>query len=232
MRAGWAIVAILATVISATGQQREAVIRAAHVELRFPRRDNPDRTVREIERAYDHVREWGLDLPPRVLASSYPSTTDFVLHSGGSRYNLAAWSHGTLHLQPIRMLERRTDLRRGLRHELVHVALDRAQTNGLPRWIAEGVAMTIGGELQGVGRAPAGVDQLERDLKPGASYARARSAYGWARRLADDLITSRGRGGVVELLRRVAAGEPFETAFRTLTGDDSRSWVARRLLSR
>src|SRR5207248_3030765 len=96
---------------------------------------------------------------------------------GGSTFNLAVASGEQIHLQPVRVLLRGS-LAQALRHELTHVALFQAARHGLPRWLNEGMAMTVAGEQYPVKQKFLRLEQLEDSVRKSRSFQTLRSAYG------------------------------------------------------
>lgn len=119
-------------------------------------------------------------------------------------------------------------LRPLLRHELMHVLVARAADGRrLPRWFDEGLAMA--GARQGdLGdRARVALATLTSDRMPLARIDEAfaggesqtHAAYALAGDLARTLLARHGAGSTRLILARVAAGQPFEIAFREATGE-------------
>ena len=115
-----------------------------------------------------------------------------------------------------------------LQHEVAHVLVDRAAGGGyVPRWLHEGIAMTAGGAwgLEDSGRfglsvARQGEVPLSRlpDLFAGGGAAAAR-AYAVSGGFVRFLLRRHGRQVTGEILSGVAAGVPFEDAFRRAAGE-------------
>ncbi len=132
-----------------------------------------------------------------------------------------------------------------LRHEIVHLALDRQAGDGaLPRWFHEGVAQAIGSDwgvvdqwqlFRAEAREPtvAGIAALfESDRQPETA-----DAYRLATALVDDVRRRHGAAVPGAIAARVAAGMPFSRAFAAQTGETvdeaaARAWGAHRRVSR
>ena len=129
-----------------------------------------------------------------------------------------------------------------VRHEVAHVLTWRAAGGReVPRWFDEGLAMAAGRErvveddlrealavLAGPRLRFAEVDELFRGGRSEASRAYALSSAFFG-----DLLARHGSAFPRRVLRRMAAGEPFEEAFRNATGvafrDESGDfWRSRR----
>jgi hypothetical protein len=205
-----------------------AVYRSAHVTLRAPRAGDPGRIVNDLERAYRRVREFGLPVPGRISAICYATTAEFMRGSGARAHHLAMARGAVIHLQPASVLLRRGG-ERGMIHEMTHVALLPAAGSGLPRWLNEGIAMTVAGEKLPGSDTCRSLTALDRALDGSHGYAASRSAYGTAERLTARLLAAAGRARLLDLLRRVAAGEKFEGLFEKLVGMGPEAWGARML---
>ncbi|HVZ38287.1 MAG TPA: hypothetical protein VHI13_03350 [Candidatus Kapabacteria bacterium] len=210
----------------ARGWQR---YQSAHVVLLAPAGQDVTRLLDELERAHADVRAYGLTLRGMISARCYATTADFMSASGASAYNLALARSGRIHLQPLAVLMRRGELGRALRHEITHVALESAARRGLPRWLNEGMAMSVAGEKQPERLRFARLAQLEDTLARSRRYDNLRSAYGTAERLTSALLLACGRAKVVGLLQAVGAGSGFDAGFRALTGAEPDRWAASRL---
>lgn len=220
---------VMAPTMSEPAPRGEVEYRSAHILLRAPRGESVGRVLEELEDAYGRVRAFGLDLPQQVRAVAYRSTADYVRGAGGSSYQLALAREGVIHLQPLRLLMRRADLGRAVRHELVHVSLLPAALKGLPRWFNEGVAMTVAGEKLPVAGSFRSLEALEDTLLHARGYATVRGAYGASERLVAALDTRLGRRGLLSLTRSVAAGTPFAQSFRAAVGEEPERWGLRAL---
>jgi hypothetical protein len=108
-----------------------------------------------------------------------------------------------------------------LRHEVTHVLVTRAAgTRQVPRWFHEGIALFLERPLglrdhSELALAVVGGRQslaaLEADFN--GSAARAARAYGVAGAFVRDLINRHGAGFPSRVLRELAAGGAFESAF-------------------
>lgn len=129
-----------------------------------------------------------------------------------------------------------------VRHEVAHVLTWRAAGGrAVPRWFDEGLAMAAGRErlveddlrealavLTGPRLRFAEVDELFRGGRSDAARA-----YSLSSALFGDLLARHGSAFPRRVLGRMAAGEPFEDAFRNATGAEFRDesgdfWRSRR----
>ena len=111
------------------------------------------------------------------------------------------------------------------RHEVTHLALTaRAGGSPLPRWLHEGVAMSVDRGWDAEGRLrlllemtgnPATAD-LTR-LFASASQPAAGQAYGLSAALVADIERRHGRTAPARIASRVASGVPFSVAFEQET---------------
>ena len=132
-----------------------------------------------------------------------------------------------------------------VRHEIVHLALNtRAGGRPLPRWFHEGVAVTIesGWDARDEMRLlltaldPPSLADISR-LFASDAYADTTQAYLLAAALADDVRERHGSDVPGRIAERVAAGLPFDAAFRAVTGETvedaaARAWRGYRQVSR
>jgi len=204
-------------------------MRSAHVVFTAPRSAGSERLLKELERAYVHVRAWGLRLPSRVVVWGYSTSASYVRGSRAPSVTLAATVRESIHLQPVDILLRHGTLTRTLRHEMAHVALDGAARRGLPRWFNEGLSMLVAGERQIETVLFNSLDALEHGLGSKSDHAKTRSAYETARRLLSRLEEEHGRARIVALVRAVSHGGRFPDRFRELTGRRPDVWSVGRL---
>jgi hypothetical protein len=132
-----------------------------------------------------------------------------------------------------------------VRHEIVHLALNtRARGRPLPRWFHEGVAVAIESgwgardELRLLLTAldPPSLADIGR-LFASDAYSDSAQAYLLSAALVDDIRQRDGADAPGRIAEQVAAGLPFDTAFRTATGETvqdaaDRAWRGYRRLSR
>lgn len=197
---------------------------SAHFILHAPEQADVRRLLDELEDAYSYLREYGLVLPSKISAWCYASTPAFIDGSGGGSYNLAIAIGEQIHLQPLRLLLKRGDLSRVLRHELTHVALNNAARRGLPRWMNEGMAMTVAAEKHPEHLHFREIPRLEDSLRLSRSHGTLRSAYGASERLVATLLAHYGKVKVLRLLSEVALAGLFDLRFVRLTGYLPPAW--------
>jgi len=128
-----------------------------------------------------------------------------------------------------------------VRHETVHLALNvRAGGHPLPRWLHEGLAMTVDtgwgadGQLRlllGAMGSPRTAD-LARLFASG-NRGEATDAYGLSAALVADIQQRHGHAAPAAIAGRVGTGTPFAEAFRLETGETpdaaaARAWAGYR----
>ncbi len=115
-----------------------------------------------------------------------------------------------------------------LQHEVAHVLVDRAAGGRpVPRWLHEGIAMTAGGAWGLEDRARFTLAVAGRHAVPLAALPRlfaggraeAERAYAIAGAFTRDLLQRHGPGVTGAILAGVAAGLPFDDAFRRAVGE-------------
>lgn len=114
-----------------------------------------------------------------------------------------------------------------LRHEIAHILIHRASGGQpVPRWFHEGLAVTAGGvwDLEDRTRLTVGMMTMEDlDLEKieagfaGTEFEIHRS-YAMSTAFVRHILNEFGAGAPKDILRRVAAGVPFERAFLDATG--------------
>lgn len=141
----------------------------------------------------------------------------------GDITKLAAWSaaayDGRIRVPLAGALEQRDELDRVLSHEFTHAVIAMLGGRSVPAWLNEGLATVL---------EPAGSRDAAAPARPGARLAVSklhRSFVGLSRRDAEvayassagavrRLIDQRGPAAVVALLKDLARGAPFASAFR------------------
>jgi MYXO-CTERM domain-containing protein len=132
-----------------------------------------------------------------------------------------------------------------VRHEIVHLALNtRAGGQLLPRWFHEGVAVTVVSGWGSRDQVHLLLAALERPSMADLSrlfasdlYPDTAQAYLLSAALLDDVRRRHGNASPGAIAGAVAAGEPFEAAFLTVTGERvedvaARAWAGHRRLTR
>jgi hypothetical protein len=128
------------------------------------------------------------------------TTGDFVGRTGQPWWAAAATKGNLIELQPVGVLKRRKVLDTTLRHELVHILIDKLSHGRAPRWLAEGTAIYFAGEGPLVARyAPETgmtVDQIDKKLGEAGSANEMRAAYAAAYREVSNLIKREGESRI------------------------------------
>lgn len=167
-----------------------------------------------------------IDLPKWIAAYAIPSESKIVM-----RYN----SIGTYPY---------IELRAVLKHELVHIYLDRIvqdKRNQIPKWFQEGLAMYIGRKwgfddyyqltigMMRINYIP--LKELE-SLFPQSEYE-VRIAYAESFSFINYIVKRYGEESLKELLRRLSKGEKFYVVLKSLTkksiSDLEKDWIRETL---
>jgi hypothetical protein len=195
----------------------------------------------DLTRLDAELRERGLEIPPRLDVALIPNADE------RSR-DVPPWIAG-LAIDPglvvifhERVLRYPYDsIESVFRHEVAHLALSaRAGGRPLPRWLHEGVAMSVdrGWDTRSRWRLllemtgnPATAD-LAR-LFASSSRPDSAQAYGLSAALVADIEQRHGKAAPARIAGRVASGVPFGTAFEQETGDTpdqaaERAWLGYR----
>src|SRR4029079_8940816 len=93
------------------------------------------------------VSSAGLDARLPTLDIVFNATTgDFIARTGMPTWAAAATRKNKIELQPLALLKQRRILETTLRHELAHALIDALGNGQTPRWLAEGMAISLAGE--------------------------------------------------------------------------------------
>lgn len=168
---------------------------------------NPDRDRQVLSQSEALNRSlaarfgWGT---PQITIRVYPDIAAFRNATGEPGWVAARASGSSIDLQPTALLQARGILTQTLRHELLHVAIERRATAGLPVWFREGLVEYLdAGKSSRPDPAPA----RDADFEQRHDQLRAQAAYAEARARVAALIT---RYGEPTVLGWVARGLPAE----------------------
>lgn len=153
-----------------------------------------------------------LDGIPQLEVILHESTGDFTAQTGQPWWAAAATKGSRIEMQPIEVLRNRGVFESTLRHEYTHAVIESLGHGATPRWLAEGMAITVAGEGRNLSRyAPKEVwttDEIDRRLAAlanGPSTAdEMRAVYAAAYRAVQLLIKEKTEAGVWRL---IASGE-------------------------
>jgi tetratricopeptide (TPR) repeat protein len=134
-------------------------------------------------------------------------------------------------------LDQRDDLERVLAHEYVHALVGGIAGRGVPAWVNEGLAVVLEpGGLSGAERVVASARSRPRLAELHSGFGGlpellAQLAYAESAVAARAMLDVRGPSAVVMLLRDLAAGAQFSTAFHQRIGvryEEFQDQIARR----
>ena len=135
------------------------------------------------------------------------TTGDFVGRTGQPWWAAAATKGNLIELQPVEILKRRRVLDTTLRHELVHILIDKLSRGRTPRWLAEGAALYFAGEGPLVKRYASKekftTKEIDDRLNKASSADEMRKAYAAAYGEVSGLVRTNGEAS---LWRRIAGG--------------------------
>jgi stage II sporulation protein D len=185
-----------------------SALSSEHFHISYPSgvpRADIEAALRVLEAArlnmFLRVRPASIILPEaKIHLVIHETTQDFVAATGQSWW-VAGVTHGPrIELQPLEVLRRRHVVKSTLRHEYAHAVIEAVGGSGVPRWLAEGLAISFGGEGQSLERfmprSKLSPDELERRLASPASAAEMRALYAAAYREVRTLINKHGEANV------------------------------------
>jgi tetratricopeptide (TPR) repeat protein len=223
----------------ARNESRFAETRGVHFRVLF---DGPvdqavaRRAVEMLEAAYLRIGD---------ALSFYPTqSVEVVLYTSQQFRDITrgpSWAGGVfdgrIRLPVKGALDQRDDLERVLAHEYVHALVGGIAGRGVPAWVNEGLAVVL---------EPDGLTRAERVVASARSRPRlaelhtgfsalperlAQLAYAESAVAAHAMLDVRGPSAVVMLLRDLAAGAQFSTAFHQRIGvryEEFQDQIARR----
>ncbi len=202
----------------AASLMQNQVLSSENFRVTFP--GNTDRReVEEALRTLETVRaEIERQLKDAALSLSgqqktelliYPTTGDFTGATGMPVWVAAVTRGRTMHLQPLRTLQKRGVLKPTLRHEYVHIVIESLSAGRAPRWLAEGLAIHLAGEgaryAQVQSKKKLSSDELEKKLASPASAQEMRELYAAAWREVRVMMRAEG---LSKIWQRVASAQP------------------------
>ncbi|MBV9762442.1 MAG: SpoIID/LytB domain-containing protein [Acidobacteriaceae bacterium] len=163
---------------------------------------NPDRDHDVLRRAEALNKTLAARLhwqTPQVTIRVYPDVAAFRNATGEPGWVAAHASRLTIDLQPSTLLEGRAILTQTLRHELLHIYIERQAAPGLPLWFREGLVEYLAADESS---PPHPSTALDADLAQRRDRSRAEAAYAAARARVLALMNRYGEATVFAWLAR------------------------------
>jgi hypothetical protein len=214
-----------------------AVLKGEHCSIEF---EEADRESAELVRGFvdecwgEVARSVGADAesaPVRVRIAG--SLEQFRTFTGGRDeewvVGLARSPGSLIVLKPPRLVrDPLKSFRQTVRHELTHIMLSRASNLGnMPRWLNEGIAMRVSGEMARssewiisravLRRAVIPLDELDERFP--AAHERASLAYAESLKAVNYIVGKYGEEALLELIRSLR-DQDFDAALATTIGLD------------
>jgi stage II sporulation protein D len=182
-----------------------------HFRVGYPARvprSEIEAVIRTLEAARLDMAARGaasLSLPDDLDVTVHETTQDFTASTGQPWWVAGATRGRRIELQPLTILKRRRILGSTLRHEYAHAVIEANGRSSVPRWLAEGLAISFAGEgaaiLRFRSKTQLSLDELERRLGRFESSRQMRELYAAAYHEVRLLIRKEGEPKV---WRRVA----------------------------
>jgi tetratricopeptide (TPR) repeat protein len=224
--------------IEASRQSRSYETRGAHFSVRF---EGPGdellarRAVERLEAEYWRIGQTLTAYPPNPITVVLYTQQQFRDITRMPAWTAAAYD-GRIHVPMRGALEQTEELDRVLGHEFVHAVVVMLGGRNVPVWLNEGLATILerGGAQEServlaATRARPPLQQLHRSFA-GLSDADAQVAYALSAHAVGRMIALRSPAGVVTLLKDLARGAAFDTAFHQNIGmpyGDFQTMIAR-----
>ena len=176
------------------------------------------RAISVLEEAYEHIGTTLGVFPQRTITVILYTQQQFQDITRAPAWAAAAYD-GRIRLPVRGALERPEELQRVLCHELAHAMIEAIAPRGVPFWLGEGLAAMFEPDASvrtdaELARSPQRLPfhrlaHSFRDLSP----EEARLAYAQSAAIVRTLIDEAGAPTVVAILRDLAAGRSFESAY-------------------
>jgi hypothetical protein len=167
----------------------------------------------EVKAARSYLEGWfgaAMSMPPIEIAKAEPRD--------GSADLPGHYQDGVVRIR-LETLQKETELRRVLRHELTHAVIDQKTKGNCPHWLQEGIAQFLDGtdvtlteaSLRRQASPLIPLFRIEgpfRDRDPGSRE----TAYRESASAVSFLVSRIGRSGLLFLIQRLGEGRPFDRA--------------------
>ncbi len=125
---------------------------SAHFTIQY----EPDYTVEDVELLKSELElahrvmneKYGFRVPGKVRVYLTSSEVSYSRKVAVQQHWGAAYTNGTLYIQPLSDVQRAGGLRITVRHALAHVVLQPIIIRGCPPWLAESFAVHFSGEME------------------------------------------------------------------------------------
>lgn len=121
----------------------------------------------------------------------HPDSASFRRATGLPGDSAAASVRDRIHLQPVRLLKERGVLRQAIRHEMMHIAIERVGGVSTARWFHEGYAVVFAGEAFRPDK-PMSLQELECALLKATALEQRRQLYNTAATIVSQLLSREG----------------------------------------
>ena len=222
----------------ASRQGRSYETRGAHFAVRFEGPGDEQlarRAVERLESEYWRIGQTLTAYPPNPIIVVLYTQQQFRDITRMPAWTAAAYD-GRIHVPMRGALEQTEELDRVLGHEFVHAVVVMLGGRNVPVWLNEGLATILerGGaeesaRVLAATRARPALQQLHRSFA-GLSDTDAQVAYALSAHAVRRMMALRSPAAVVTLLKDLARGAPFATAFHQnigMTYDDFQTMIAR-----
>jgi stage II sporulation protein D len=141
----------------------------------------------------------GLNLSQLPVVDIYPTVAMFRDATGEPGWIAASTRRERIRIQPIGLLRERFES--VLRHEFLHMLIERNAKANTPLWFREGLVVYLGGDPAPANELTMSTSEIEQIIASRSSQSDLRRAYAQAAALVRQLDRQHGRGKIAEWLR-------------------------------